>query len=73
MKLLVFIMAVIEEDEKFCAITIPVQFGQDIKPILDRYGKAIMLHLYENRQQSDDMVIKLNDTYKEIGKYYPYY
>lgn len=70
---LIFIAAVIEEDEKFCAITIPIQFGQDIKPILDRYGKAIMLNLCESRKQSDDMVAKLNDTYKEFDKYYSYY
>lgn len=68
----IFIAAVTEENEKFCAFVIPIQTGENLKPILERYKNTVIFHLCESRKQADDTVINWNNQYKQ-NKTYMFY
>ena len=65
----VYIAAITEEDNKNYSFVIPIQAGQNIKPILERYNNCPVFHLCETRKQADDLVILWNKAYKNNGTY----
>ena len=65
----IYIAAVAEEDNKYYAFVIPIQTGNNIKSILERYKDTIIWHLCESRKQADECVTLWNKNYKANGIY----
>ena len=65
----IYLAAICEENEKYYPFVIPIQAGQNIKPILERYNNCPVFHLCETRKQADDLVISWRAEYKNNGSY----
>lgn len=66
----IYIVIQTEENGKYYAFRDSIKTDENLKPIINRYKNANIIHLCENRKQADDTVIRWNATYKANNNYF---